>query len=691
MHPFWRDHPWCLRTAALALAALLAILLQWRAPGAVEAVEQVVGDVTWRLGATATLERRVVVVDIDESSLQEIGPWPWPRETLARLTERLDAAGAAVQVFDLVVDAPRAGDASLGQTWAALPVVAGQIFSLDESTTPAVGAVGGALAASGCPTFAPRSTGFVGNSTSVMTSGLAVGHLTPRVESDGVVRKLPAVICHAGRAYPSLSLAALWRAARPAGQVAADWSWNGRAVGYSEALAPAGWLASPSLPGIVVPVDQNGDFRVPYRLDRKAFVSVSAGQLLTGTVDTSVLRGAIVLVGATAFGLSDVTSTPLYAVASGVEIHAQAIVGLLDHHVPYTPHRARWLQLLAFVAIGGLLLLVIAWQRGASVKRLPVAGGLLAIGCYLGAASVLWAFDVWLPWALPAFFALLAATALSTAEHALTRSQRERLSAHLGSYLPAPVAARLMASDPSGSVQVNMRHVSVMVADIRNFSAFAAHRPPEETAALLHAFYCIAVDVIEQHGGVVENVVGDSVLAAWNAYSECASHPPQALAAAKELSRATRALLSTRTLPQDEHLVQPLALGIGVETGVAIVGSFGPTRRRAHVALGEPVSVASRLQQMTQDLSMPILIGPQLAGQLPAGSTVELGDYLLEGMSRQYPLFAPSDWADIVPTDQLWVAATASRPEGAAAFDRWSDTRTPGSTLAFIPSALRDA
>ncbi len=94
---------------------------------------------------------------------------------------------------------------------------------------------------------------------------------------------------------------------------------------------------------------------------------------------------------------------------------------------------------------------------------------------------------------------------------------------------------------------------------------------------------------------------------------------------------------------------------------------------------------------MTQDLSMPILIGPQLAGQLPAGSTVELGDYLLEGMSRQYPLFAPSDWADIVPTDQLWVAATASRPEGAAAFDRWSDTRTPGSTLAFIPSALRDA
>lgn len=691
MHPFWRDHPWRLRLAALVLSAALIALLQWLAPSAFSNVEQVVGDVTWRVAATSAPERRVVIVDIDEASLKQVGPWPWSRETLARLSERLHAAGAAVQVFDLVLDAPREGDALLAEAWRTYPVVAGQIISVDPAATPRVGAVGGALAAAGCPEFAPRSTGFIGNSESLLSGGLAVGHMTPRVEFDGVVRKVPALICHEGRAFPSLALAALWRAAQPPGQgqSAADWAWNrGRA---GTLLAPAGLLFSPSLPGITVPVDAQGDIRVPYRAGRNALASVSAGQLIAGTADASILRGTIAIVGATAFGLTDVVSTPLASVASGVEVHAQVIAGLLDHRVPFEPVSLAWGQWLAFLAISVVLLAVAVRKRGAPVKRLPLAGAAMALLCHATAAVMLSAYDLWLPWFGPAVFALLAATALATAEHALTRAQRERLSAHLGSYLPGPVAQRLMASDPSGSLQVDSRNVSVLVADIRNFSAFATHRPPQETAALLHAFYCIAVDVVEQHGGVVENVVGDSVLAVWNAYSPCANHPAQALAAAKELSRATRPLLAHRSIPENDHLVQPLALGVGVETGTAIVGSFGPARRRAHAALGEPVSVASRLQQMTQDLSMPILIGPQLAGLLPAGSTEALGDYLLEGMSRQYALAAPADWADLVPTEQLWSAAAVSRPDAADGSDRWADSQLPGSPLAHARTPLRDA
>jgi adenylate cyclase len=691
MPAFWRDHPWGLRAAALVLSALLAATLQWVFPGAMVAVEQVSGDLTWRLGAAATPERRIVIVDIDESSLETVGPWPWPRETIARLSDRLRAADVAVQVFDIVLDTPRAGDALLGRAWAEHSVVAGQIFSIDARTTPKVAAVGGALASAGCPSFAPTSKGYIGNSRELLSDGLSVGHLTPMVESDGVVRKIPAVICHEGRAYPSLALAALWRAAQTGGPapLTSDWVWSTHRFGGLFALSPAGWLSSASLPGMAVPVDDQGNLRVPYRLERKVFLSVPASQVLNGSVDPALLRGTIALVGATAFGIGDVTSTPLSSVAAGVEVHAQTLVGMLDHRLPYTPSGATGLQILAMLLIGVVLLAVVTRRRGAPVKRLPIAGAALALACYGGAATGLWVADLWLPWFTPAVFALLAATSLATAEHALTRAQRERLSAHLGAYLPAPVAQRLMATDPSGSMQVNLQHVSVMVADVRNFSAFAAHRPAQETAALLHAFYCIAVDVVEQHGGVVENVVGDSVLAVWNAYAECAAHPSQALAAAKELSRATRALLSNRARPQDDHLVQPLALGIGIETGTAIVGSFGPARRRAHVALGEPVSVASRLQQMTQDLSMPILIGPQLAEKLPAGSTEGLGEYLLEGMSRQYALFAPSDWADLVPTEQLWAGATASRPEGGS---RWTDElRTPGSNSAFAPHPQRDA
>lgn len=667
--------PWHLRAGALLAALLLVAGIGRWAPGLIETIENHAGDFTWRLGSSREPERRIVLVDIDEASLDRVGPWPWPRQTLARLSERLHAAGAAVQVYDVLFDAEREGDADLAEAFGRVPAVLGQVFSLDEATTPQVGRVAGPLASSGCPPFAPASHGHVANSSSVLPPRPVVGHLTPRVQADGVVRAVPAVICHEGRAYPSLALAALWRASQPAAGAAAavDWTWQHSAAGTAQAgwLSPQAWLSSSALPGIQVPVDGRGDIRVPFRLDRRAFISLPAHAVLDGSADLSALRGTIALVGATAFGIGDVTATPLSSIAAGVEVHAQALAGLLDNRIPAAPRGAAALQALAGAAIAGGLFALAVRKRGAPVKRLPIAGALLALGCYAGAALAQLQADLWLPWLLPSAFALLASTTLATAEHAITRAQRERLSAHLGAYLPAPVAERLAVTDPSGSLQVDQRSVTVLVADIRNFSAFAAHRPPQETAALLHAFYCIAVDVVEQNRGVVENVVGDSIMAVWNAYSPCANHPTQALTAAKELVRATRRLLAhPAELPRD-HSVQPLALGVGLESGTAVVGSFGPARRRAHVALGEPVSVASRLQQMTQDLSMPVLIGPQLARLLPGEASEALGEYLLEGMSRQYTLFAPSDWADLVPPDQLWAASSGSASSSVDDADGW--------------------
>lgn len=655
--------PWRLRGVALALALLIVGLLAHLAPGLGSQVENTLGDYTWRLGASERPERRVVIVDVDEESLNRLGAWPWSRQTLAQLAERIHASGSAVQVYDVVFDASREGDAVLAEVLGRVPTVLGQVFSLDAATAPRVGSVAGSLSTPGCPATAPVGMGHVANSSTVLPPHAVVGHLTPRPETDGVVRKMPAVVCHEGRAYPSLALAALWRAAQvPGNRSAPDWAWvDAVSDGLGRGpLAPAGALHSADLPGILVPVDRHGDMRVPFRLDRRAFLSVPAHAVLDGSADLSPLRGTIVLVGATAFGIGDVTATPLSSVAAGLEVHAQAIAGLLDNRVPIVPRETVQLQLLALILIAGVLLAVAVRRRGAPVKRLPIAGALLAVACWSGAASAQLRADLWLPWFMPALFALVASTTLATAEHAVTRAQRERLSAHLGAYLPGPVADRLALTDPTGRMQVDRRSVTVLVADIRNFSAFAAHRPPEETAALLHAFYCIAVDVVEQHHGVIENVVGDSILAVWNAYSSCQDHPAQALAAAKELLLATRTLLAHPVRRESDHAVQPLALGVGLESGRAVVGSFGPARRRAHVALGEPVSVASRLQQMTQDLSMPVLIGPQLARALPGESSESLGDYLLEGLGRQYTLYAPVDWVDLVPSDQIWAGTLSS-------------------------------
>jgi adenylate cyclase len=666
------DRPWRLRLVALALAAAATWLIVAFAPGTFSAVEESVGDLSWRVGASHQTERRLVVIDIDERSVQQEGPWPWPRATVAKLSQKLQEAGVAVQAFDIVFPETKAGDAELAAAWSApgAAVVVGQIFSLDPAAAPDVGVPIGAVGLE-CPSGVAVSSGVVGNASSIAMAQLAAGHLTPRVELDGVVRKVPGLICHQGKVYAGLALSALARASTPS---AVEWRLHGSDApshGFPGLWRPAQWLSSTALPGIVVPVDARGDMRVPFGLQRDALLSISAADVIAGRADARMLRGTVALVGATAFGIGDTVATPLATVASGVEVHAQLIAGLLDRRIVYQPAAASWWAALAAAAVAALLLWVGGSRVRAPVKSLPLAGLTLAslLACAAAAMQLQW--GLWVPWSGAALFAMLAATALAAAEHTLTRAQRERLSAHLGAYLPRPMAARLAAIDPSGRLEVDRREVTVMVADIRNFSAFALHRPPEETAAVLHAFSCLAVDVVERHGGVVENLVGDSVVAMWNAYEDRSGHAEQALAAARELLRDATVLLSSSPHAHSEaSSLQPLALGIGLESGDAIVGSFGPARRRAHAALGEPVTVAVRLQAMTQDLSLPILIGPRMAATLPSGATEPQGEYLLEGLSRASALHAPAAWAEWAPPETIWPRGSArAGPDGDDAFD----------------------
>lgn len=682
---FWRKHPGWLRAAALAVSAAAALLPSVWAPQAVVAVEDLVGDALWRLGASGQSEKRVVLVDIDERSLRQIGPWPWPRSRVAELSLRLQAAGVQVQAYDINFPDPRSGDDALAAAWSVRPLVVAQLFSIDPSITARTGVLAGALAAPGCPAFAPPSYGYYGTAADLLTARPAAGHITPRVGADGVVRQVPALICHEGRAYASLALTTLWQLAAPAG-AEPDWQWHlpsaGTTTPFPPGMAPAAWLTSRSLPGMAVPLDAHGNMRVPYGLKREAFSAVSAADVLQGPANAPLLRGAIALVGATAFGMGDVVATPHNAVASGLEVHAQTLVGLLDNHLPYTPAAWPWLQAGAMLAAALLLLAVATRRRGVPAKRLPLAGLLLSGAVLAATAVLLLRYAIWLPWFGLVVFTVLASVLLATLEHALTRAQRERLSAHLGAYLPAPVAERLMASEPSGSLQLEPRLVSVLVADIRNFKALATHGRPEEVAVLLHAYCCEAVDVVERHGGVVENVVGDSILAVWTAVEGEGVHARQALAAAQELVRTTRPIFASRTAVAENSVVQPLALGIGVESGTAIVGSFGPARRRAHAALGEPVSVANRIQQMTADLSLPIVIGPQLAALLGPQGLEPIGEYLLEGLAKHYQLFAPVDWSDLVAVDSNWATSAAGHGDKAAEaaeWERWGEVPRGGS------------
>jgi adenylate cyclase len=334
----------------------------------------------------------------------------------------------------------------------------------------------------------------------------------------------------------------------------------------------------------------------------------------------------------------------------GVEVHAQFISALLDDRLPFSPNGASLIAV-GLALLGGMLCLLVAagarrmlaaddGRRQAlrlPVWTLPLAAIGFALALLAAHVGLLLARNLWIGWAWPASFVLFAGLLLAAVEHARTRFERERLYGNLSAYLPAPVAREIAFNEVTGAIEAERREISVLFVDIRNFSAYCEGRPPDETAALLQAFFTTASRVIKAHGGVIEEYVGDAVMAVWNAPTPCPDHAARAYAAGNALIEACGPLFPEIPPPG----LEPLAVGVGLETGEALVGSFGPADRRTHAALGETVTVAARLTAMTGELAHPLLVGEKAAEKLAATAPspslphlTSLGSFLLEGLRR---------------------------------------------------------
>lgn len=615
---------------SLSLALLLWAASAFFSGGWLAQLEERSGDLVWRLTADRKDERRLIVVDVDERSLRDVGPWPWPRATQAKLIERIAEEGAHQQILDIVFADPRPEDAVLAKVLASRNAVLAQVFALEQGGSPSGGQLTGALRWPSCPAPFGQATGYLANTEALAHAGLAAGHITPRVSEDGLVRHQPAVICHEGRAYPSLGLAALMQGMSETGLVLQRghgwWAPAWRLGGASQAMEP-------------VPLDERGDVRVPWRVHPDSLISLSASDVLKGRVPSGLLKNAWVLVGSSAFGLNDSIATPFAGAGAGLQAHAQIVTGLLDGRMPYQPQAAMALQLLAALC-GAVVLVGLSAHRWFPAPSVPLLGLGWGCGLWLVHCYALSEHSVWLGWVHPAAFVLALGLALGAIEHAKSRLDRDRLFTHLSSYLPAPVAAALALQKPSSAIEASTRQVSVMFADIRNFSAYCEVRPPEEAAAVLHAFFSVATRVVEQHGGVVESLKGDAVVAVWGA--EATQDAPlnqqakAALDAAVALQQAAKPALPD---PAPEGL-EPLALGIGLETGPALAGSFGLVSRRTHLVMGRTVTVASRLSDMTADLSHPILIGEGMAAQVREVALESMGTFLLDGLKVPHHVYA---------------------------------------------------
>ena len=592
---------------------------------------------TWSLANSNATERRVVVVDIDEKSTQALGPWPWPRERVANLLSALDAYNVNLKVVDVLFEGAQdpAQDQKLSQALqAGAPTVISQLFALSPQTQLKSGQLASAMGA--CPAnsqlgsgnlpFGTPASGFMGAETLFAQSSAGVGHITPIIDSDGSIRRVPAVVCYEGQAYPALAVASL------AAATGAQPVWRNTQAGMLSAVS----AQILDVGGLQLPLDASGQLRVSYQMPREGFAAVSAVDVLQGKVPPGMLKGAWVLVGSTAFGGGDAVPTPQGGAVGGVEVHAQLISAALDARTPFVPAWAPlWPLLTGLLALCVLVFFLrSAGPKAALVMPLVAMGtGAAIFGVH---AVLLLGWHQWLGWGQPVLFVALAAVLLTASEMLRVRAERERLFENLSSYLPEGAARRVAFEGPSAHVVAETREATVMLVDLRNFSAYCEERAPEDAAMVLHLFYTTLDRIVTEHGGVVEQMVGDGLTAVWNGSNPCNQHAQKALQAAEVIWKQGVAQLpkvASRKTP-------PLDIGIGIETGPVMVGSFGPARRRVHTVMGEAVSVAARLEKLTSELGYPVLVGPQALAQSGFADVHKLGDFLLAGMRTPRTVYA---------------------------------------------------
>ncbi len=615
------------RFAAGAAIALGFCAWQVGAPGSgwFGALDRWTYDARLRMRDTVA-DDRIVIVDIDERSLAEQGRWPWPRAVLADLSRRLtDDGQAAVVGFDVVFAEPSRAAGDDDAFAAALTghrVHLGYYFG-NESGGRGVGV----LPAPVLPAHALRPgqqvtswDGYGANLAQLQAAADGAGFLNPLVDPDGVVRALPLLAAHGEQLYSSLALGLLRDYLGAAALVVSD-----------QTIALRGARGAVSLP-----ISAGMTALVPFAGSKRPFRYVSASDVLAGRADPRWFADRIVLVGTSAPGLTDLRATPIGATFPGVQIHAQLISGALAGTINQRPADA---GLLAAVGMG-----LVGLALAASAPLIGPLGvllvGVISLGTLVAWNTIAFSnFALMLP--LTAGLAMvLVLTLFNLAAGYLTEGRARRAVVALFGEYVSPELVKQMALNPlSHRADASMdREVTVLFADIRGFTAMAEKMQPEQLREYLNEFLTAMTEVIHAHRGTLDKYIGDAVMAFWGAPLEDPAHADRAVEAALAMQIEAQRL-SRRFV---ERGLPPLAVGIGINSGVVRVGEMGSKLRRAYTVIGDAVNLAARLEGLTKRFEVPVILGEGTARLCRQMQCTQLERVTVAGRIERVAVFVPA-------------------------------------------------
>jgi adenylate cyclase len=635
-------------------------------------LEAIIYDTRLRLTMPQTVDPRIVILDIDEKSLAEReqggeGRWPWPRDRLAALMDKLfDDYGVAVVGFDVVFAErdessgirvlerlaerelrevsqfqsvfrqlkPRLDyDDIFARKIKGRPVVMGYILlEKDAATLQKKGMLPAPVLTAepfkGRNVATTSWSGYTANLEVLQRAAASAGHFNSRTDDDGIIRRVPMLAEYDGAYYEPLSLAVV-RVLLGSPPVTA--------IGPEKGLSPRDypeleWL---EVGPLRIPVDDEAAALVPYRGRKGSFNYFSIVDVMNDRVDPSELKGKIALVGTTAPGLLDLRATPVDPVYPGVEVHANMISGMLDGNIKQRP---------PYVVGAEFLLLLVAGL--AMALLLPLLGPLVSTVVTLAVLAAVLAVNIvvfeYVGLVLPLASGLVMILTLFTLNMAYgffveARGMRQ-ITGLFGQYVPPELVDEMARNPERFNMAPREQELTVLFSDVRGFTTISESLSPQDLSAYINEYLTTMSLVIrERHRGTLDKYIGDAIMAFWGAPVADFQHARHAVLAALDMQSEAKALNEKFR----ERGWPTFKIGIGVNSGVMRVGDMGSRIRKAYTVMGDAVNIASRLEGITKEYGTDIIIGDGTRRLLSGFVVREVDRVRVKGKDEPVTIFEP--------------------------------------------------
>lgn len=617
----------------------------------------------------------VVIVDINADSLKEVGQWPWPRTKLAELPVILREMGAKVVAFDMVfAEQDRTSPRAVLNNLSHIPQVQEMTATFErlpdndalfaqkmaEAGNVVIGFVASQQAAGALPVLKRKFDHFgikggqdrsqedtvlrfidkrKGVSVSLPDLAMAAagnGSFGTSSEDDGVIRRVPLLVTYedaegkATKIYPALALETL--------RVAMGETKKYAVTSYGKNTQRGYGITKVSINDYDVPTDANGRIWVYYAGHRKN-IYIPAWQVLAREVSPEKIKDKIVLIGTSAIGLLDIRSSPINPFLPGVEIHAEIIEQILHSQYLKRPQYFDGVEQIALVVIG-LFVIFLTPYIGTPLLALLVS--VLVTGAAVGSLYVYQRFGYLLDPSYPSL-AIVTIFMASAVLNGLRMDAEKRAVRKAFSLYISPVLLEKLARSPEKlKLGGEVRELSVIFTDIRNFTTISESMDPAELIHMMNQFLTPMTSAVLNNQGTVDKYMGDAMMAFWNAPLDDPDHTKNACKTALEMVRSLGPVNEElkKRAEQQGRMFHELKAGIGIHSGAASVGNMGSRQRFAYSAIGDTVNLASRIEGQTKTYGVSIMISEAVRQKAPDYAVIELDLLTVKGRVMPERVFA---------------------------------------------------